>query len=83
MPAFSADKAVALIEKELGAPINEIFAIFERQPIAAASLGQVCLELLPHCLRECRGAFFCLWGNHYGDGIASECEVFADCLTFA
>lgn len=41
VPAFTADKSIALIEKELGAPINILFADFERQPIAAASLGQV------------------------------------------
>lgn len=41
VPAFSAEKAMAFIEKELGAPVNELFADFERQPIAAASLGQV------------------------------------------
>ena len=41
VPAFSAEKAMAFIEQELGAPVNELFADFERQPIAAASLGQV------------------------------------------
>jgi hypothetical protein len=41
VPAFSAEKAMAFIEKELGAPVNQLFADFERQPIAAASLGQV------------------------------------------
>lgn len=41
VPAFSRDKAVALIEKELGQPLNALFLLFEEQPIAAASLGQV------------------------------------------
>jgi len=41
VPAFSAEKAMAFIEKELGAPVDKLFADFELQPIAAASLGQV------------------------------------------
>lgn len=41
VPAFSARKAIVLIERELGQPIDLLFADFELQPIAAASLGQV------------------------------------------
>lgn len=41
MPAFSAEKALATIERELGAPASVLFAEFDPRPIAAASLGQV------------------------------------------
>jgi hypothetical protein len=41
VPAFSADKAIAIIEKDLGRPIGQLFREFDRQPVAAASLGQV------------------------------------------
>lgn len=40
MPAFSAERAEAIIERELGAPVGVLFRSFDRQPIAAASLGQ-------------------------------------------
>lgn len=41
VPAFSPKKARALIESELGAPVDILYKEFEDQPIAAASLGQV------------------------------------------
>lgn len=41
VPAFSAEKARAAIERELGQPLEVLFAEFEGTPIAAASLGQV------------------------------------------
>lgn len=41
VPAFPSDKAVALLEQELGAPLSELFAEFDIQPLAAGSLGQV------------------------------------------
>lgn len=41
VPAFPADKAIKIIEKDLGQPINSLFRTFDARPIAAASLGQV------------------------------------------
>ena len=41
VPGFGGDKARAIVEKELGAPIGTIFDSFDEKPIAAASLGQV------------------------------------------
>lgn len=45
VPAFAPDKAIAIIESELGAPVSQLFRSFQKQPIAAASLGQVGLAL--------------------------------------
>jgi hypothetical protein len=41
VPAFSADKAAAIVEADLGQPVSKLFRSFDARPIAAASLGQV------------------------------------------
>lgn len=41
VPADPTDSIVAVIEEELGQPVGEAFEEFDREPIAAASLGQV------------------------------------------
>lgn len=41
VPPFPVDKAWKVIEEELGSPLEEIFAEFEAEPIASASIGQV------------------------------------------
>ena len=41
LPGFDSGLAMACIEEDLGAPVNQIYAQLERDPISAASLGQV------------------------------------------
>ncbi len=40
-PPLSAEAAVEQVTAELGAPPEEVFAVWEREPFAAASIGQV------------------------------------------
>ena len=41
LPGFDSDLAMACIEEDLEAPVKEIYDYLEKEPISAASLGQV------------------------------------------
>lgn len=41
VPPFSSDEAIAIVEKSLRKPIDVIYAAFEREPVASASVAQV------------------------------------------
>lgn len=40
VPPFPSEIALATVKEELGAPLDDIFERFDREPIAAASLGK-------------------------------------------
>ena len=48
LPGFDGNKAMELIEEDLNKKINEIFLTIDKDPISAASLGQVHKGVLKH-----------------------------------
>jgi ubiquinone biosynthesis protein len=48
VPSVPSDAMVAVIEAELGGPLTHHFARFEREPLAAASIGQAHAATLPN-----------------------------------
>ncbi len=46
VPPFSSDVAIASIERAFHKPLDEIFASFEREPVASASIAQVHFAVL-------------------------------------
>lgn len=47
VPPFSAEEAREIIERELGQPVDRLFARFEPRPVASASFAQVHAAQLP------------------------------------
>ena len=41
VPPFDSERAVGIVEQSLGRSLTELFASFERQPVASASIAQV------------------------------------------
>lgn len=41
VPPFDSSVAISIVEKALGAPVDELFDEFEREPVASASIAQV------------------------------------------
>ena len=47
VPPFPAAQAIAGIERAFGRPLNQIYAQFDRQPVASASVAQVHFAVIP------------------------------------
>ena len=47
LPPFSSARALAIIEEQLGAPVATLFATFDEQAVAAASIAQVHFATTP------------------------------------
>ncbi len=60
VPSFDSKVAMKMIEQELGRPWQQVYSQLTPRPIAAASLGQVCLPTCHHTGGPCMH----LYGKH-------------------
>jgi predicted unusual protein kinase regulating ubiquinone biosynthesis (AarF/ABC1/UbiB family) len=73
MPPFSTAEAHAVIEAELGAPVEDLFQSFSATPVAAASLGQVYRgRLWPHAHVAPTGSAWASTAQHSSRGHSSQ-----------
>lgn len=69
LPSFPTPIAMTVIEEELGRPVSEVYSQLSPEPVAAASLGQVCMDtsrwleivMTFACIR-CLGQVVCIDG---------------------
>jgi len=47
VPPFPADDVIAILEDAYGKPVSEVFARFDKEPLAAASIAQIHTAALP------------------------------------
>ncbi len=73
------DSIRACVEGELGAPIEDVFASFDEQPLAAASLGQVHAAVL----RSGEDVVVKVQRPGIEDTIAADLDILADLATLA
>jgi ubiquinone biosynthesis protein len=74
VPSFPGDAIIEIVERELGGPIASLFAEFEHEPIAAASIGQV------HAARLLDGTPVAVKVQKPGviERVATDLEIIAD-----
>ena len=59
VPRFSNELAFKTVEEELGVKFNDVFELVQEEPVAAASIGQVCTLGHVYSLFKATNCFSC------------------------